>query len=48
MIFGARTEEQKKVRELNRECRELKKELQAAKIDKKQVDVQIREFRDAL
>lgn len=48
MIFGARTEEQKKIRELNRECRELKKELLTAKIDRKQVDIQMHEFRDAL
>ena len=29
MIFGAKTEEQKKLKELNRECKELRKELLA-------------------
>ena len=48
MIFGAKTEEQKKLKELNRECKELRKELLAAKLDRKQIDTQIREFREAL
>lgn len=45
MIFGAKTEEQKKLKELNRECKELRKELLAAKLDRKQIDTQICEFR---
>lgn len=48
MIFGSRTEEQKKAKELARECKELRKELLAAKLDKKQIDVQIRDFKEAL
>ena len=41
MIFGEKTEEQKRVAELTREVKELRKELLASKLDKKQVEVQM-------
>ena len=37
MIFGEKTEEQKRVAELVREVKELRKELLASKLDKKQI-----------
>ena len=48
MIFGEKTEEQKRVAELTREVKELRKELLASKLDKKQVEVQMKELKDAL
>ena len=48
MIFGEKTEEQKRVAELVREVKELRKELLASKLDKKQVEVQMKELKDAL
>ena len=48
MIFGAKTEEQRKKNELNKDCKELKKKLLAAKLDKKQIEEQIRQFQEAL
>ena len=47
MIFGEKTEEQKRVAELTREVKELRKELLASKLDKKQVEVQMKELKDA-
>ena len=48
MIFGEKTEEQKRVAELTREVKELRKELLASKLDKKQVEVQMKDLKDAL
>ena len=47
MIFGEKTEEQKRVAELTREVKELRKELLASKLDKKQVEVQMKDLKDA-
>ena len=44
MIFGEKTEEQKRVAELTREVKELRKELLASKLDKKQVEVQMKDL----
>ena len=48
MIFGEKTDEQKRMKELTQEIKELRKELLANKLDKKVIDPQMDELKNAL